>query len=104
MDHMEKQLSSLSQLVHTALVSQGGMSKRALTESVYRDIQALRREILGPTEFDAGSDSGSISRYSDLSTGSLPHSDRGMNRKIDQKNRKNRKIDQEFFRIENDYD
>lgn len=62
MDHMEKQLASLSSLVHASLMSQGGLHK-SMTDSVYKDIQELRKEILG-SDFDAASDAGSFSRLS----------------------------------------
>lgn len=61
MINMEKQLASLSSLVHSALVSKG------VSETVYKDIEMLRREILGPLRDDI-SESGSVSRFSDVSS------------------------------------
>lgn len=75
--NMEKQLANLSSLVHSALMAKG------VSETVYKDIEMLRREILGPpssTSRDDTSDSGSVSRFSDLSSdkGSFTLNERGM--------------------------
>lgn len=76
MINMEKQLANLSSLVHSALMSKGG------NDTVYKDLEMLRREILGNgggsllsangssangTRDDI-SDSGSVSRFSDISS------------------------------------
>ncbi len=68
---METQLASLSSLVHSALMSKG------ISDTVYKDIEMLRREILGSAyhpsasgsglrtpDLETTSDAGSISRFS----------------------------------------
>uniref|UniRef100_A0A915IZV8 Uncharacterized protein n=1 Tax=Romanomermis culicivorax TaxID=13658 RepID=A0A915IZV8_ROMCU len=73
---MEKQLADLSTLVHMAL-----MPSKGLGDNLHKDLENLRREILGPpsssssfgTGRDDASDSSSLSRCSDL------ESDRGVN-------------------------
>ncbi len=62
---MEKQLDNLSSLVHSALMSKGA------SQSIFKDIEMLRREILGPnmqinshSDVDAGSETGSLSKFS----------------------------------------
>lgn len=63
MQSMEHQLAGLSTLVHTALMSKG------TSEAVFKDIEMLRREILGngragPSDIDTSSEAGSVSRFS----------------------------------------
>lgn len=70
MMNMEKQLANLSSLVHSALMSKG------VSETVYKDLEMLRKEIFGSSgppsssggTRDDASDSGSVSRFSDLSS------------------------------------
>uniref|UniRef100_A0A915KMQ2 Actin interacting protein 3-like C-terminal domain-containing protein n=1 Tax=Romanomermis culicivorax TaxID=13658 RepID=A0A915KMQ2_ROMCU len=60
MMNMETQLASLSSLVHSALMAKN------VSDTVYKDIDMLRREILGTNGIrDDCSDNGSISRFSD---------------------------------------
>lgn len=70
-ENMEKQLAGLSSLVHSALMNQS--LNKSVTESVYRDIEALRREIFsgalagnGSQNDEIGSESGSLSRFSGM--------------------------------------
>lgn len=71
MMNMEKQLASLSTLVHSALMTKG------VSETMYKDLEMLRKEIIGSggppsssggTRDDSLSDNGSVSRFSDLSS------------------------------------
>lgn len=70
MQSMEQQLAGLSTLVHTALMSKG------TSEAVFKDIEMLRREILGnnragPSDIDTSSEAGSVSRFSGTLTSVL---------------------------------
>uniref|UniRef100_A0A914XH65 Actin interacting protein 3-like C-terminal domain-containing protein n=1 Tax=Plectus sambesii TaxID=2011161 RepID=A0A914XH65_9BILA len=87
MQSMEQQLAGLSSLVHTALMSKG------TSEAVFKDIEMLRREILGnnragPSDIDTSSEAGSVSRFSDQLSGSyndapeVRHQLQGMKRRV----------------------